>query len=246
MPKLVDLLDEMTDEEVVDLSLSAFPDRIWQIHASKDLRQWLRLNGEWESLLPKIPLSVLERLTRDRIDPANPLALNDESSQVLSRHLSRTSSRLIQRGRDYIDHYEEVVWDPVMEQWNAVVFGTRLYELSVTLSGEEDCTCPYFEENQCCKHTAGLRTYLLREYEKLQGEGVVEPPFKPSAPPSITLPTLDPELLQGLQALRAIGSALRGPETVSANDREEVVYSLEFFTKKGRVRRADLVPRSRR
>ena len=68
--------------------------------------------------------------------------------------------KILERGKE-IAFYDEV--DKITKngnEYNAVVHGTRDYEVSVEMEGDEvvslDCTCPYAESGYSCKHEAAL------------------------------------------------------------------------------------------
>ena len=69
-------------------------------------------------------------------------------------------SKILERGKDYFrgGAVQELEIDE--EEISAVVEGTDEYQVTISLSDggidEMDCSCPYAEEHECCKHMAAV------------------------------------------------------------------------------------------
>ena len=69
-------------------------------------------------------------------------------------------SKILERGKDYFrgGAVQELEIDE--EEISAVVEGTDEYQVTISLSDGEidemDCSCPYAEEHECCKHMAAV------------------------------------------------------------------------------------------
>lgn len=85
---------------------------------------------------------------------------------------------LYQRGLDYFERdFVEQLTEDAPNRWHAIVAGTKDYDVSVKLTGDEtiassSCTCP-FESDSLCKHEVAV-CLAIREYKKVNGPATVD------------------------------------------------------------------------
>ena len=227
----------MSNIEVLMLALDAYPEQHHQIQLSSDPAQWLKANGTLDVVQPRVPAAILQRIHSDLNPPsANPLQLDDETIGVLQRALRVMPPSLVERGKAFLDAFNNLNWDAPHGRWIANVQDTRWYGVSLTRRGDEDCSCAFFRENRECKHTAALRLLLIREFQG--GEPI---PLKPAAP---VKPAASLQVLRALDGIRRAGGQLRAAAPAAETTKKQAVYLLELVGT-DRKRPYELVPRTR-
>src|SRR5690606_8150019 len=88
----------------------------------------------------------------------------------LSNLKTYVPAKLYKRGLDYFEQdFVEQLAEVASNRWNAIVAGTRDYEVTVKLKGDGTivssyCTCP-FESDSLCKHEVAV-CLAIRAYKK--------------------------------------------------------------------------------
>ncbi len=83
-------------------------------------------------------------------------------------------SKILERGKDYFRGGAVQDLEIDEEEISAVVEGTEDYQVTISLEDGEidemDCTCPYAEEHDCCKHMAAVLYAYEEALENKKGK----------------------------------------------------------------------------
>lgn len=86
------------------------------------------------------------------------------------------SDTILNRGKQYYDQDRVKGYDETEHLIKARVLGTKVYPVKIALMGDlaiPSCTCPYFQDNDSCKHIAAVMYYkesLIRAEEEKEKE----------------------------------------------------------------------------
>ncbi len=162
------VLDELSPDEILRIVESAYPAEAKRARSHLEHLQWLRTHGEWARILPHLPTKAILRIQESTRSPqSNPMNLDEQAHAFLKQHLKPYSRLLTTRALDYVDEFGDLRWLASQLSWQAGVWGTREYRVTLALNGSDSCTCPYHRDWGECKHAAALCMRLLKECDKL-------------------------------------------------------------------------------